>query len=94
MYRFTLELASMAPPKPEQGVLFRALEARQDEIDRFLGVLACAVSPTDYFSPRNLRRLIGLRGFAKIAFAKMRRRSERSIPAADVVQEREAAATL
>jgi flavin-dependent dehydrogenase len=73
MYRFTLELASMAPPKPEQEALFRALEGRQQEIDRFLGVLACAISPTDYFSPRNLRRLIGLRGFLTIARAKMRR---------------------
>ncbi len=78
MYRFTLELASMAPPKPEQEVLFRALEGRQQEIDRFLGVLACAVSPTDYFSPRNLRRLIGLRGFLAIARAKLRK-SRRSV---------------
>jgi 2-polyprenyl-6-methoxyphenol hydroxylase-like FAD-dependent oxidoreductase len=73
MYRFTLELAAFAPPKPEQEVLFRALVGRQQEIDRFLGVLACAVAPTDYFSPGNLRRLIGLRGFAKIAGAKIRR---------------------
>ena len=72
MYRFTLELASFAPPRPEQEVLFRSLAGRQQEIDRFLGVLACAVSPTDYFSPRKLRRLIGLRGFLTIARAKMR----------------------
>jgi 2-polyprenyl-6-methoxyphenol hydroxylase-like FAD-dependent oxidoreductase len=89
MYRFTLELAAMAPPKPEQEVLFRALEGRQEEIDRFLGVLACAVSPTDYFSPRNLRRLIGLRGFLAIARARIRQRSRDGrasrAPAADAL---------
>jgi hypothetical protein len=75
MYRFTIELATMTPPKPEQEVLFRALEGRQDEIERFLGLLACAASPTDYFSPRNLRRLIGLRGFLAITGARLRSRS-------------------
>jgi 2-polyprenyl-6-methoxyphenol hydroxylase-like FAD-dependent oxidoreductase len=74
MYRFTLDLAAMAPPRPEQEVLFRALAGRQDEIDRFLGVLACAVSPDDYFSPSNLRRLIGLRGFLAITRARIRKR--------------------
>ncbi len=73
MYRFTLELASFAPPKPEHEVLFRSLHGRQPEIDRFLGVLACAVSPADYFSAGSLRRLIGLRGFLTIARAKLRR---------------------
>jgi hypothetical protein len=75
MYRFTVELASFTPPKPEQEVLFRALAGRQKEIDRFLGVLACAISPMECFSPRNLRRLIGLRGFLTIAREKMRRPS-------------------
>lgn len=63
----------MADALPEQEVLFRALAGRPDEIDRFFGVRGCAVSPEDYLSLRNLRRLIGLRGFLAIARAKLRR---------------------
>jgi 2-polyprenyl-6-methoxyphenol hydroxylase-like FAD-dependent oxidoreductase len=93
MYRFTLELAAMAPPRPEQEVLFRALEGRQEEIDRFLGVLACAVSPADYFSPGNLRRLIGLRGFLAVARAKLRQRRPGPAEADRTAGQEEAAAT-
>jgi 2-polyprenyl-6-methoxyphenol hydroxylase-like FAD-dependent oxidoreductase len=39
MYEFTTELASFAPPKVEEEVLFTSLVGRQTEIDRFLGVL-------------------------------------------------------
>jgi hypothetical protein len=35
-------------------------------------MLAGAVPVADYFSPGNLRKLIGLRGFAKIARSKLR----------------------
>jgi 2-polyprenyl-6-methoxyphenol hydroxylase-like FAD-dependent oxidoreductase len=93
MYHFTLELAAVTPPKPEQEVLFRALAGRQDEIDRFFGVLACAVSPTDYFSPRNLRRLIGLRGFLTVARAKLLQRRPGRVEADDAAGREEAAAT-
>jgi 2-polyprenyl-6-methoxyphenol hydroxylase-like FAD-dependent oxidoreductase len=85
MYRFTLELASFTPPKPEQDVLFRALVGRQQEIDRFLGVLACAVSLDDYMSPRNLMRLIGMRGFLAITRARIRQRGRAPGQARDVV---------
>ncbi len=60
--------------KPEEQVLFHSLEGNQPEIDRFFGVIAGAVPIKEYLSPSNLRRLIGLRGFAKIAFAKARSR--------------------
>jgi hypothetical protein len=35
---FTTELASFAPPRPEQEALFNALARRQADADRFLGV--------------------------------------------------------
>ena len=39
MYEMTIDLASFAPPRPEQEMLMRALEGNQAEIDRFLSVL-------------------------------------------------------
>ncbi len=72
MYEFTTELASFAPPRPEQRLLFEALAGRPAEIDRFLGVLAGAVPIDSYFSPRNLVRLLGLRGMLRAGLARRR----------------------
>jgi flavin-dependent dehydrogenase len=74
MWEFTVDLASFPPPRPEQRVLFAALARDQAETDRFLGVIAGVVPVDDYLAPSNLRKVIGLRGFAKIAFAKARAR--------------------
>src|SRR5579885_3659436 len=90
MYRFTLELASFAPPRPEQEVLFRSLAGRQQEIDRFLGVLACAVPVEEYFSPRNLMRLIGVRGFLAIARTRIRGRKQVETAPLPITADREA----
>jgi len=61
-------------PKPEERILFERLAGDQAETDRFLGVLAGVIPIGEYMTPSNLRKLIGLRGFAKIAFAKARAR--------------------
>jgi 2-polyprenyl-6-methoxyphenol hydroxylase-like FAD-dependent oxidoreductase len=66
MYRFTCELASFPAPRPEQQALFAALAGDQAETDRFLGVLTGAVPMERYFTPRNLVRLIGLRGLGRM----------------------------
>jgi 2-polyprenyl-6-methoxyphenol hydroxylase-like FAD-dependent oxidoreductase len=62
MYEMTTDLASFAPPRPEQEMLMRALEGNQPEIDRFLAVLTGSLPIPEYFSPRNMLRLIGVRG--------------------------------
>jgi flavin-dependent dehydrogenase len=67
MYDFTTELASFQPTPPEAQALFRALEGRPDEIRRFLGVIAGATPMPAYFAPRNLARVLGARGLARIA---------------------------
>ena len=67
MYEFTGELASFAPPRAEHQALFAAVAGRQAEIDRFLSVLTGAVPLADYFSPRNLLRLLGPRAMARLA---------------------------
>jgi flavin-dependent dehydrogenase len=82
MYDFTLEIAAMAPPRIEQLLLFEALQGNVEQTRRFLGMLTGAVPVADYFSPGNLRKLIGLRGFAKIARSKLRPRRPAVVGAA------------
>ena len=62
MYEMTVDLASFAPPRPEQQMLMRALEGNQAEIDRFLSVFTGSLPAPEYFTPRNMLRLIGVRG--------------------------------
>jgi 2-polyprenyl-6-methoxyphenol hydroxylase-like FAD-dependent oxidoreductase len=64
MYRFTTELAALGPAGPDQRALFAPLARRQDEADRFLGVLTGAVPLADYLAPRNLLRVLGIRARA------------------------------
>ena len=66
----TLDTASFAPLRPEQRVLLERLQGDAAQTSRFLGVLTGAVSPTGYFSGRNLLRLLGLRGMARVARAR------------------------
>jgi 2-polyprenyl-6-methoxyphenol hydroxylase-like FAD-dependent oxidoreductase len=73
MYDFTIDLASFPAPRFEQQMLFAALASDPQQTQQFLGVLAGAVPIDEFFAPRNLRRLIGLRGFAKIAGSKLLR---------------------
>jgi 2-polyprenyl-6-methoxyphenol hydroxylase-like FAD-dependent oxidoreductase len=72
MYEMTMDLASFAPPRVEQQLLLQALEGRPAEVSRFLGVLAGAVPIPGYFSPRNMLRLLGVRGM--LTAARSRRR--------------------
>ena len=62
MYEMTTDLATFAPPRPEQQMLLAALEGNQSEIDRFLSVLTGSLPAAEYFTPRNMLRLIGMRG--------------------------------
>jgi len=73
MYDFTVATASLSPPRPEDRLLLASLAGRQAEIDRFLGVFAGAVPIRAYRSPRNLLRLLGARGLATVAGARLAR---------------------
>ena len=92
MYDFTLEIASLAPLRIEQQLVFQALERDPDQTQRFLGVLGGTVAPDEFFSPTNLRRLIGLRGIARIAASRLRphRRGPGRTAAAGAAGERHA----
>jgi 2-polyprenyl-6-methoxyphenol hydroxylase-like FAD-dependent oxidoreductase len=81
MYDFTTEIASLARPTIEQNLLFEALERDPRQTQRFLGMLTGAVPIGEFFSSSSLRRLIGLRGFAKIAASHLRPRRHAAGPA-------------
>ncbi len=68
MFDFTLDLASFR----SDTSLFVGLQGKQDAIDRFFGVLGGAISPTSYFTPGNLLRILGPRGLVKVMLGRMR----------------------
>jgi 2-polyprenyl-6-methoxyphenol hydroxylase-like FAD-dependent oxidoreductase len=84
MYEFTTQLASFAPPTAEQEALFAAVAGRQAATDRFFGVLTGAVPLADYFSPRNLLRVLGPRATARLAVGRLRRPRPPAAPPAAV----------
>ena len=81
MYRFTAELAALGPAGPEQRALFTALAGRPAEVDRFLGVLTGVVPLDGYFAPRNLLRLLGVRGMATAMLGRLRPHTPAHTPA-------------
>lgn len=71
LYDFTLELASMKPPAPEQIMMFQALGKSQAAADNFLGVMAGIVPLKQFLSPKNIIGLIGVGGMAKALWLKV-----------------------
>jgi 2-polyprenyl-6-methoxyphenol hydroxylase-like FAD-dependent oxidoreductase len=59
LYELTYDLASLAPPPPEQQALFGALRENEVEAGRFFGVIAGTVRPDEFFAPDNLARIVG-----------------------------------
>ncbi|HEY3007229.1 MAG TPA: NAD(P)/FAD-dependent oxidoreductase [Micromonosporaceae bacterium] len=78
MYDFTTDLASFRPLRPEERLLFEALAADQAQTDRFFGVMTGAVPVREYFSPGNLIKLIGVRGFATAVRGRLMARRRRA----------------
>jgi 2-polyprenyl-6-methoxyphenol hydroxylase-like FAD-dependent oxidoreductase len=72
-YDLTLDTARMEPLRVEQVELLRALQRNPAAASQFFGVLTMAVKPSDFFSPQNLFRLIGVRGVARIVWSKAAR---------------------
>jgi 2-polyprenyl-6-methoxyphenol hydroxylase-like FAD-dependent oxidoreductase len=54
MYDFTCELATLAPPTPEQQQLFAAVHGNQAAMDGFARMNAGTISPSEFFAPANL----------------------------------------
>lgn len=58
MYDFTVGQAGFRPPRTAQRLLFRALRDRPAEITRFFGAFAGLLPVDEYFSVRNVARII------------------------------------
>jgi hypothetical protein len=58
MYEFTCQLGALAPPPPEMLQLFEALRENQSEAGRFLGITAGTVLAEEFFTPKNVGRII------------------------------------
>jgi flavin-dependent dehydrogenase len=56
MYEFTCQLATLAPPPPEQQRLFAAIAADRAASDEFARANAGTISPGDFFAPASLAR--------------------------------------
>jgi flavin-dependent dehydrogenase len=59
LYELTYELASLAPPPPEQAALFGALRDNGEQTARFFGVIAGTVRPDEFFAPENVGQILG-----------------------------------
>ena len=59
MYRFTLDLARLAPPPPELQQLIGALVGKPDGISAFVGLIAGSTPIPEFFDPENIGRLLG-----------------------------------
>jgi len=58
MYEFTAELASLEPPPPELQQILQAAHGNQDAMDGFARVNAGVISPPEFFSEANVRRIL------------------------------------
>ena len=74
MYDFTARLAALDPPAPAKTALFRALSQRQDDSDAFVGTLTGSVPLREFMSPKNMIRLVGVRGFTRLMLSQGRPR--------------------
>ncbi|MGH3942227.1 MAG: NAD(P)/FAD-dependent oxidoreductase [Pseudonocardiaceae bacterium] len=50
-YDFTCQLAALEPPPPQMQRMFEKLRTDPEGTSRFLGVIACTVSPSEFFTP-------------------------------------------
>jgi 2-polyprenyl-6-methoxyphenol hydroxylase-like FAD-dependent oxidoreductase len=72
MWELTVDLARLKPLPVEARVFFGSLQGRQQEIDRYLGVITGSEPLASYMSGSNLRKIVGLKGFARIVAGKLR----------------------
>lgn len=79
LYAFTLETARMRPFSPVQLALLRALEHNTAAATEFIGVLTGAIRSTDFFTPRKLLRILGVREMGRLAIQSIRRPQPRLV---------------
>ncbi|MEP7023906.1 MAG: hypothetical protein ABJB47_08885 [Actinomycetota bacterium] len=83
MYDFIARPAALEPPRPAGADRFRALAASPADAEAFIGALTGTVPLPEFMSPRNLARLVGVRGVARLMLSRPGRRSTPpAVPAA------------
>jgi flavin-dependent dehydrogenase len=65
LYALTLDTARLRPLTPIQVELMRALADDPAAASQFFGMLTGVVKPAEFFTPRNLVRLLGVRGMTR-----------------------------
>ena len=58
LYEFTTSLATLEPPPPEMQELLAAIFGNQPAMDAFVSVTGGSLSPTDFFDPGNIAKLV------------------------------------
>ena len=62
IYEFTTQLAALEPPTPELQQLMAAIHGNQEAMNGFVRVVAGVVSPAEFFSEANVRRIFAAAG--------------------------------
>jgi flavin-dependent dehydrogenase len=62
MYDFTARIAALNPPTSAEMALFQAVAQSQEDSDAFFGALTGALPLREFMSPKNVVRLVGVRG--------------------------------
>jgi 2-polyprenyl-6-methoxyphenol hydroxylase-like FAD-dependent oxidoreductase len=58
IYEFTAQLATIKPPPPDLQQLLAAVSGNRDAMDAFARVYAGVLSPSEFFSEGNVRRIL------------------------------------
>ena len=57
-YELTCQMATLAPPEPDVLSIYQILQSTQDDTNAFLGTITGAVSPSSFFAPENIGRIL------------------------------------
>ncbi len=58
MYEFTTQLATLEPPPEDLQHLLHAMQGNHEAMDAFVRMNAATLSPTEFFSPENVQRIL------------------------------------
>jgi flavin-dependent dehydrogenase len=58
LYELNCQAAMLEPPSPDKQRLFQALRNNQHETNRYFAALSGSISPTEFFTPENIARII------------------------------------
>lgn len=62
MFEFTRQFASLEPPPPEMQQVMAAISANQESMDGFARLIGGVVSPAEFFSPPNVKKIFAAAG--------------------------------